>query len=184
MTPRRWGKAGIPLTEAEIADNRRRAGLRQLQSAQVRARSDAIARRKWAAGMVVPYMITLALDAKSLFGPEVDLACGVEEPAVDMWEAGRLYPTWEQLCALAELTGNTPEWFTLEPKLTPLDTSMRFHVPIRDLGDLGARVMRFPAEVVALCAGTAPPNPKDFTVAPVGAQLDLFTTTTPGDTRE
>lgn len=37
-------------------------------------------------------------------GEWVDVACGVQEPAVDRWEAGLLYPTWEQLCKLAVLT--------------------------------------------------------------------------------
>ena len=35
------------------------------------------------------------------FGPEVDAACLAEEPAVDRWEAGIEYPSWEQTVALA-----------------------------------------------------------------------------------
>lgn len=70
------------------------------------------AERDWASGKVIPWRITTALDADSLYGPEVDLACGVEEPAVDRWEAGTLYPTWEQLCALAELCQTYPWMFT------------------------------------------------------------------------
>lgn len=71
--------------------------------------------RAWAAGHVIPDRITTALDAKALYGPEVDLACGVEEPAVDEWEAGTRYPTWEQLRALAELCEVTTSMFTAEP---------------------------------------------------------------------
>jgi hypothetical protein len=41
-----------------------------------------------------------------LEGPEVDIACGAKEPDVDRWEEGELYPTWEQLVLLAELTGH------------------------------------------------------------------------------
>jgi len=37
-------------------------------------------------------------------GPWVDEACGAREPAVDRWEQGLFYPTWEQLCKLAALT--------------------------------------------------------------------------------
>jgi hypothetical protein len=176
MTGRRWGKAGVPLTAAEAAANNQRAGKERLRSAQATART----RRKWAAGLVVPYNITAALDARSLYGPEVDRACGVEEPAVDMWEAGKLYPTWEQLCALAELTGNTPEWFTIASRpLSPMYTSLRFHMPIKP--DPEPPLMRFPAEVVALCAGTNP-DPRDFAPAAAGAQLNLFTTNR-GDNR-
>ncbi len=58
-----------------------------------------------------PQRITAALDVCGLYGPEVDLACGVEEPAVDEWEAGTRIPTDEQVEALARLTGRTPSWF-------------------------------------------------------------------------
>jgi hypothetical protein len=86
------------------------------------------ARRQWQAGDVVPYRITVALDSHGLQGPEVDEACGAQEPDVDMWEAGTKYPTWEQLCKLAELTGVTPAFFMLQPSgHVPLETSMRFH---------------------------------------------------------
>lgn len=62
--------------------------------------------RDWATGKVIPDRITTALDAQ---------ACGVEEPAVDLWEAGTLYPTWEQLCALARLVDLPVGVFTMEP---------------------------------------------------------------------
>lgn len=71
--------------------------------------------RAWAAGLIFPDRITTALNVRELYGPEVDAACGVEEPAVDEWEAGRLYPTWGQLCALAELTGVTVGFFARAP---------------------------------------------------------------------
>lgn len=37
-------------------------------------------------------------------GAWVDEACGVHEPAINRWEQGLLYPTWEQLCKLSALT--------------------------------------------------------------------------------
>ncbi|GAT01321.1 DUF4031 domain-containing protein [Mycolicibacterium fortuitum] len=66
----------------------------------------------WREGRVSPRAITAALDIRQLYGPEVDRACGVEEPAVDQWEAGQLYPSWEQLQALARLTGFPVRFFT------------------------------------------------------------------------
>lgn len=39
------------------------------------------------------------------------MACGVLEPAVDEWEVGTRRPTWQQLEALAELTGATVRYF-------------------------------------------------------------------------
>lgn len=59
----------------------------------------------------VPARITAALDMRELYGPEVDHACGVEEPAVDEWEAGDRIPTAEQLALLAELTGFPIRYF-------------------------------------------------------------------------
>jgi hypothetical protein len=58
-----------------------------------------------------PRQITLALDARGLEGPEVDEACGVAEPVVDLWEAGVLLPTTEQVARLSRLTGQTPPFF-------------------------------------------------------------------------
>lgn len=55
----------------------------------------------WEAGKLVPWFITQLLDAGKHVGPQVDIACKAEEPAVDMWEVGRLYPSWEQAVALA-----------------------------------------------------------------------------------
>lgn len=84
----------------------------------------------WRHGDIAPWRITLALNARGLYGPEVDRACGVEEPAVDEWEAGRAYPTFDQLLALATLT-EYPVWSFIDrgsKPLTAADTSMRFHV--------------------------------------------------------
>lgn len=91
---------------------------------------DAETRRRYDAGLVVPHYITLALDAQGLHGPEVDEACGAHEPDVDRWEAGELYPTWEQLRALAELTGVTPAYFVrpVEDRVEITWTTAQFHV--------------------------------------------------------
>jgi hypothetical protein len=70
------------------------------------------AKRRWERGLAVPARITLALDMLKLDGPEVDEACGVQEPTVDRWEQGLIYPTWEQLCRLAVLTGFAVAFFT------------------------------------------------------------------------
>lgn len=61
-------------------------------------------REREASPTPIPERITSALDLRGLYGPEVDRACGVEEPAVDLWEAGDLVPTREQVEALARLT--------------------------------------------------------------------------------
>lgn len=84
---------------------------------------------KWQNGDLLPTAITLAFDPHArggrgrLFsstpfeGPWVDEACGAHEPAVDRWEQGLLYPTWDQLCRLSALT-QTP----LDALLTTAET--------------------------------------------------------------
>jgi hypothetical protein len=51
-----------------------------------------------------PERITMALDLRDLYGPEVDRALGGEEPMVDEWESGERVPDFTQVQALAELT--------------------------------------------------------------------------------
>jgi hypothetical protein len=94
------------------------------------ATSNQAAKRDWEAGLIAPFLITTALDMCGLHGPEVDEACGVEEPTVDHWESGLVYPTWEQLCALAQLTGFPPKFFSRrgrDMKSALIETSQRFH---------------------------------------------------------
>lgn len=58
--------------------------------------------------------ITMALDARGLYGPEVDEALGVADAldtVVDSWEAGAAVPTEDDVRRLATLTGFLPEWF-------------------------------------------------------------------------
>lgn len=93
------------------------------------------AQRRWEAGLVVPHHITTALDAKGLYGPAVDEACGAREPDVDRWESGDLYPSWAQLCALAELTEVTVAYF-VRPASEAIDaswTTLRFHTKAKDM---------------------------------------------------
>lgn len=146
---RRWGKAGVRLgsDEIEAADRERRreANKQRLRDEQQLAR----ARDDWAHGRVVPWLITIALDGKRLYGPEVDQACGVPELGVDLWEAGELYPSFEQLCALATLTRKLPGFFMNRPGVVgmrPSDTSLRFHYRVDDEKE---PVMAFRPEAIA-----------------------------------
>jgi hypothetical protein len=155
-----WGKAGVRLTDdqvtalhAKIRTDRNRDKLAQAAGDARIERSLAEAKRMWQAGLVRPAAISFALDAKGLYGPEVDTACLAAEPDVDMWERGALYPTWEQLVALAELTGNTPRFFCMWDNPVPFEaTTLRFHVPEFDAPPL---VWEFPPDVVAATVGRA-----------------------------
>ena len=91
---------------------------------QVMAKVDAAAERRdpaaYYAGQVpTPERITMALNFRDLYGPEVDQALGGEEPMVDEWESGARTPSLEQVQALAEMTGFTVRWF-YEPAPPPL----------------------------------------------------------------
>lgn len=130
---RKWLKAGVradPHERARIAReyvaNGNKAAIRHNVAWE---RAMKIGQRKWAEGLVIPAHITLALDAGDHFGPEVDAACLAEEPEVDLWELGKLYPKWEQLVALAQLTGKLPDMFMapVRPAISMYETSMRFH---------------------------------------------------------
>jgi len=87
-----------------------RTSRQRYQSALIRQRDE----RLMASRDPNPSRITLALDAAGLWGPEVDRACGVEEPTVDLWESGELVPTREQVEALAKLCGVTPVMLYLD----------------------------------------------------------------------
>lgn len=93
---RQWDDDGHLLSSREIRE---------------RAERDRAAHQAWERGQVVPHRITIALG--DLEGPGVDKACGAKEPDVDLWETGEKYPTWEQLLALAELTGFDVRFFLM-----------------------------------------------------------------------
>jgi hypothetical protein len=123
---RRWGKAGVrlgPKSREDAQAAQRRENLRYRA-----VLNDQQAREKWAAGLMVPSMITYALDAQGLYGPLVDKACGAKEPDVDMWEAGTLYPTWDQVMALSRLTDFAPIRFMQQCRPEAAWTTLRFHV--------------------------------------------------------
>jgi hypothetical protein len=150
----RWGKAGQRLDEREIATRSREAAQRRGKAQLARDADNAIAYKLWRAGELRPYRITMALNARGLYGPDVDVECGASEPDVDLWEAGKLYPTWEQVLLLAKLTGVTPRLLcTRGPDLRISDTSLRFH-GFRD--DPEPPVTSYPPEVVAATMAEAP----------------------------
>jgi hypothetical protein len=131
MTRRaKWGRAGERLDPDERERRVREIRGRANRDRASRLTADREAYRRWRAGLVCPNRITLALDLHSLYGPEVDRACKAEEPEVDQWEAGERYPRWDQLVALADLTGRTPRWFTVntEPPIPIWKTSLWFHM--------------------------------------------------------
>ena len=159
----RWGRHGERLTPAEC-ERRDRARAAARNRARVHAAADErVAYARWRAGLVVPAMITMALDLRGLYGPQVDRACLAAEPDVDQWEAGELYPSWEQLRALARLTGMAPSWFVrsdVEP-LRVWETSMVFHLRAAERAywqRQPAPVMRYPRAVL----DERPPSPPDL----------------------
>lgn len=112
---RKWGKAGERLAPLTTAEKQARAKRLAANASDERAIANSLdeTRRAWEQGRIFPYRITMALDMGGHYGPEVDIACLAEEPAVDEWEAGTRYPTWEQLLALADLTSCMPKFFTI-----------------------------------------------------------------------
>ena len=91
---------------------------------RVLVRVDAAAERHdpaayYAGKTPVPERITMALDSRELYGPEVDRALGGKEPMVDEWEAGARIPDLTQIQALAKLTGYTVRFF-YEPAPPPI----------------------------------------------------------------
>lgn len=59
----------------------------------------------------VPARITMALDLRGKYGPQVDVDLGGVEPMVDEWEEGKRVPTREQVERLAAYTDFPAEWF-------------------------------------------------------------------------
>lgn len=101
------------------------SGAKRERIDRVMARVDAASERHdpaayWAGKTPTPERITLALDFCELYGPEVDQALGGEEPMVDEWESGERVPSFEQVQALAEMTGFLVRWF-FEPPSPPLE---------------------------------------------------------------
>ncbi len=122
---RRWGRAGQRLTPVEAEGRDRvRAATRNKRAAAGATRLYE-AKREWAAGQMQPHAITIALDHAEQHGPEVDIALGVMEPTVDWWEAGIVYPRWQDVLNLAALCKVLPTILTsqhlwIDPRLTTL----------------------------------------------------------------
>ncbi|MFZ2176582.1 MAG: hypothetical protein WAW17_21585 [Rhodococcus sp. (in: high G+C Gram-positive bacteria)] len=151
-----WGRAGERLSEEELHRRRTARAYRRSQEQQIAEEAEQAAHRGWRLGLVAPWRITTALDAGSHKGPEVDIACGTKEPAVDEWEAGTRYPTFEQLKLLAELTGYRVDWFihTDEP-VDVRQTTMWGHMSKRERQRWREPVLMFTDDAVANCPGTA-----------------------------
>lgn len=148
-----WGKAGVRLTDQQREQRGRTATAGRNRRKMQRSADNRIAYRLWRAGELQPYLITHALDARGLYGPKVDEACGATEPDVDLWEAGKLYPTWGQVLRLADLCGVTPRLLcTKRDVLTVEQTSMRFHGYVDDR----PRVWAFDMDAVRRTVGEAP----------------------------
>lgn len=125
-TSRRWVRAGVRADAGEA----RRIVAKRAQARYFTERRTEEARKAHAAGLLRPYALTTALNARGLWGPDVDAACGAQEPDVDNWENGDLYPTWEQVLALSRLTGFAPWYFYRDHHILHADeTSLRFHLP-------------------------------------------------------
>lgn len=155
MSGRKWGKAGERL---EPKTPERAAALRKMRASNERTKASRVvneqtAHRLWRAGQLCPERITMLLDMHGLYGPEVDAACNAEEPEVDLWEAGKLYPRWDQVLALAALCEVTPRFLCEAPRnrMHWLETSMRFHVPHAEKLAAAEQppVWSYPPEVVA-----------------------------------
>jgi len=162
-----YGKAGVPLSAADVESRARRRRARAEQSRVIVAKHTAEAADRWARGLVKPYRITTALDACGLDGPQVDVACGATEPEVDWWEAGYLYPTWEQVCLLAELCGVTPGFLAFDAS-ADLDGPMFMCGPRKcDVVEPAERILEFDLDTVAACPGTRPTRPARGVVVPL-----------------
>ncbi|MBX4168064.1 hypothetical protein K3M35_05205 [Rhodococcus sp. DMU2021] len=154
MTARKWGKAGERLDPVERQKRLRELAIKRNQDEARQKRDLEEGLRLWRAGKLIPWRITLALNAIEADGPEVDIACGAREPDVDHWELGIKYPTWEQTEALSRYTGFTVPWFCIDERPPSVhDTTLRFHLPKAHVQELERaekeRVCRFLPDAIA-----------------------------------
>lgn len=108
----------------------------------------------WRAGKLVPWYISHHLDRGRHIGPNVDIACNAKEPAVDMWELGRVYPRWDQTVALARLL-DVPVRDLTHPHACPHHQPNRARRKRRDLAILSFE----PSAVTAATASSTAPSP-------------------------
>ena len=151
----RWGRAGVRLSDTERERRRHVRANRRRVARELAEEAQRVALAGWRRGLVAPWRITYALDSGGHEGPDVDIACGAIEPAVDEWEAGTRYPTFEQLTLLAGLTGFTVDWFvrTSEP-IDIRNTSMWGHMTKREREGWKRPIEAFQDAAVAGCPGT------------------------------
>jgi hypothetical protein len=103
---------------------------------------------QWEQGNVVPHYLTCAFNSRGLTGPDVDLACGAEEPDVDRWEAGTKYPTWEQILRTAKLCRVSPaSLMRLSPD--PAERAKLPEPPPATYSRCGVPIMTFTDEAIA-----------------------------------
>jgi hypothetical protein len=186
VTPLRRNKPEPPPVDDGLSRHSRRAqpGARKLAAEQAAPHREGYmtavgrqqAERLIATGKIVPARITIALDMRMLEGPEVDVMCGAEEPAVDMWELGLWVPTAEQLAKLADLTGFQVAWFYKPIKPGPFTSSPIF-VCDRSKRKNGCTVLEpdvITPEGVLLYEGKPRPLPKGIKPNLAAAQGELF----------
>jgi hypothetical protein len=163
----KWGKAGVRLDPDDRA-HRRAVHARNINQRRASEEADKVrAYQRWRQGLVCPDRITTALNVRSLYGPEVDRACKAQEPEVDQWEAGERYPTWEQLLALAALTGYPTSWFTTNdsPSVKVWQTSLWHTMNEGERAEAiaeGPAAMTYPRAVL----DARPPSPAEMPDAP------------------
>lgn len=172
----KWGRNGHRLDDGE-RESRHRSRVAAANRQAIRSAGDvARAEALYRGGHLSPWRITAALDAKGLWGPEVDIACGAAEPDVDLWEAGVLYPTWEQVQALAKLCGCTARFLMDDArdgsKIRWAQTSLRFHQAVAE-PDL---VEKFTPEAIRARLRPRPDEPEPEVTARYqpGDQVALF----------
>ncbi|MET3959815.1 hypothetical protein ABIE52_006750 [Rhodococcus sp. OAS809] len=142
-----------PSTISESEHARCRRVLLEIPSPEAFTEPDVEERELWRTGKLVPWYISLHLDSGHHEGPEVDTACLTEEPAVDNWELGHLYPSWDQTVALARLLGVRVRNLT-HPEARP------HHQSERPMGRPGRHVaiLSFEPSAVEAAGGTIPEN--------------------------
>lgn len=74
--------------------------------------TEALTYHAWRDGYLVPGRITLAREHRHL--PQQSLAnvCGTDIEAIDLWEQGAEYPSWDEFQDLLIITGFPVEFFT------------------------------------------------------------------------
>lgn len=143
-----WGEAEQQVT----GQQRHRARVQRGGAAGAnRSEGDDFGRALWEGGLLVPAWITVALDRQELGSPEVDIACGAEEPSVDHWELGVEYPTWEQTRKLAALCGVGVEFLCQQSRpAADAGDSLRSHIPPFERSYLGTPpITWFMADAIA-----------------------------------